>query len=81
MLFLDLSNVQVSCLSFLMELLWSCICHPSLEELVLDGTKIGERDEWKPSGLALCLQLSVLYSVFELSYFVISTDLVLSRVF
>ena len=44
---------QVSCLSFLMEFLYNSICHPTLEELILDNTKVLELDEWNPSGLAL----------------------------
>ena len=44
---------QVSCLSVLLEFLYSCICHPTLEELILENTKALELDEWKPTGLAL----------------------------
>ena len=44
---------QVSCLSVLLEFLYSCICHPTLEELILENTKSLELDEWKPIGVAL----------------------------
>ena len=50
-LLLFVFGFQVSCLSFLMEFLYSCICHPTLEELILESTKVLELDEWKPSGL------------------------------
>lgn len=48
---LNAAGQQVSCLSFLMEFLWSCIRHPSLEELSLEGTKVSKLDEWKLSGV------------------------------
>ena len=36
-----------------MEFLYSSICHPTLEELILENTKVLELDEWNPSGLTL----------------------------
>lgn len=50
-MFLCVFGLQVSCLSVLLEFLYSCICHPTLEELILENTKALELDEWKPKGL------------------------------
>ena len=52
-MFLYIFGFQVSCLSFFMDFLYSCICHPTLEELILENTKVLELNEWKQSGLAL----------------------------
>ena len=60
---LYLFGFQVSSLSFLMEFLYSCICHPTLEELILEGTKVLERDEWEASGVAFYPQLGYLLTV------------------
>ena len=46
-----LFNFQVSSLSFLMDFLYSCICHSTIEELILDGSKVLEHNEWVPPGL------------------------------
>lgn len=60
---LYLFGFQVSSLSFLMEFLYSCICHHTLEELNLEGTKVLERDEWEASGVAFYPQLGFLLTV------------------
>ncbi|XP_078360294.1 uncharacterized protein LOC144644637 isoform X1 [Oculina patagonica] len=50
---LNAAGHQVSCLSFLMEFLYSCICHPTLEELIIENTKVLEHDEWQRQGVSV----------------------------
>ena len=35
-----------------MDFLYSCICHSTMEELILDGSKVLEHNEWEPPGLS-----------------------------
>jgi len=50
---LNAAGHEVSSLSFLMDFLYSCICHPTLEELILEGTKVLKCDEWEPPDVPL----------------------------